>query len=684
MRLQEKAGKRFRWLGIILASLGAWGARAQGQGILRLSDARGQVWDLHTSGQVIDGTNDTFDGGLIFDVNGQNIVELVERNPSLSRVEKDEIVIGPMTFQAFSVTRRIGLAADRKSLRLVTIIENRSSRRIELTIGHYSSVGSSVRSVLFSSGGMSPAERDHAVAFIQGPPRNSLIEVFGPPGRKQALRAQVQARGGGGSDDASIDYGPIPVPPKMTVAVVTFAIQTRPGTEAQAMREFDVRAAIKDLTAKLRRQIINLGGRAEVPALEVERELGHDVVCLASGTVLRGEVRVERYALQGPYGAVEIPAPEVIAIERPERGDVVRIGCRDGQIFAGRLEPDPLAFALQGEILRVPVAKIRSLGIRAAPSPPEEEADGEGEEEARPVPPGSWIALESGDLWRLEGFAESPVAITLHGDIQIDPARVVRVVFRGDQGPHHVLYLRSGSRLAGIIRKGVIRTNLAGGRSMAIPTGRILWAGVPDDPEGEVVGPGIFIAEVGSEERIVGKVVPDHLVLRTELGEMSVATSKIREVEIDRDAVPPQAEILLWEGSRLKGRLADEAIAIETDGFPLAVDLSRVERMAQPRPGIPEDARKRLQDLVERLDAPEFDVREEAQKVLASWVKDPSEGLGGALAVELESLLDGKDLSEEQTTRIRSILAEGKETERSGNSAFSEEEFELEQNPFAP
>ncbi|MBN1418771.1 MAG: hypothetical protein JXP34_08335 [Planctomycetes bacterium] len=662
----------FRHFGLLAVWLGVTAVPGRGQGFLRLVDARGQVWDLHTAGQVIDGTNDTFDGGLLFDVNGQGIAEIVERNPSLSRVEKDEMIIGPMEMGGgISVTRRIGLAADRQSLRLMTIIENRSDRRTELTIGHYTCVGSMLQSVRFSSGGITPGERDHAVAFIQDPPRNSVIEVFGQRGVKQRIRVQVPTRGGGEGDDAPIDYGPITVPARRPIMVVTFAIQAACGSEDRVMREFDVKAAIEDLPWKLRRMIINLGRRAEIPALDIDREIGHDLLCLASGTILRGEVRAEGYAVRGPHGTVEIPAAEVIGIARPERGDVVRVGCRDGQIFVGQLDPDPLVFALQGDVLRVPVAKIRSLGIRDVPPPAEAEAgdekgddeagENEGEGEAPALPPGSWIALDGGDLWRFEGFAERPVAVTLYGDVEIDPERVVRIVFRGDQGPFHTLHLRGGSRIAGIVRPGPLRAKLSGGRTVTVPVGGIAWAGLPDDPEGDVVGPGVFIADLGGEERIVGRLLSERLILETELGEMAVATERIRKLEVDREGIPPNVEILLWDGSRLKGTLAAETVAMDADGFRLAVDLSRVETMGQPRPGIPDDARARLEGLVERLDAPEFDVREEAQRALDSWIRDPAAGLGGALAVELEALLEGTSLSEEQATRIRSILGEGEE-----------------------
>jgi len=100
-----------------------------------LFDSTGFRWDIQRNGNINDGSNDAYDGGLV-----------LSGFPSLSTgtTEEDgrEIVIGPATVSGVTVTRKIWVPSDQGFARFLEIVSNPGTSAVDFTVRLDSNLGS--------------------------------------------------------------------------------------------------------------------------------------------------------------------------------------------------------------------------------------------------------------------------------------------------------------------------------------------------------------------------------------------------------------------------------------------------------------------------------------------------------------------------------------------------------------
>ncbi|MCA1995102.1 MAG: hypothetical protein LDL41_24095, partial [Coleofasciculus sp. S288] len=106
-----------------------------------LFDASGFLWDIQGNGNINDGTNDAYDGGLI--LNGFPFFETAQTEDN-----EREIVIGSANIDGIELTRKIYVPEDQSWARFLEIVTNTSSSTVNYTVDLYTNLGSDDSTVL--------------------------------------------------------------------------------------------------------------------------------------------------------------------------------------------------------------------------------------------------------------------------------------------------------------------------------------------------------------------------------------------------------------------------------------------------------------------------------------------------------------------------------------------------------
>ena len=167
------------------------------------------------------------------------------------------------------------------------------------------------------------------------------------------------------------------IPGEKEVAIAHFcAIVT---SEDEARKMFAVASdarSLSNIPAKVRQLIVNFptatGGIAE---LELLRGGATDVVELRNGDQLRGELLMDKWAIQTAYGPVEVPLDKLAGyLVTPGIKPRQLLVTADGEVIGGRLAATtvPLQFT-NGQKIEFPVEEISRIGRRSSAMPPEKE-----------------------------------------------------------------------------------------------------------------------------------------------------------------------------------------------------------------------------------------------------------------------------------------------------------------------
>ena len=213
----------------------------------------------------------------------------------------------------------------------------------------------------------------------------------------------------------------------------------------------------------------------------------------------------------------------------------------------------------------------------------------------------------------------------------------------GGDGIHRVLF-RNGSRLSGIVMPDVLNLQLSLGPKIQIPRQkirRIVWPGELDPPAAAAT---VLLA---GGDRLIGSMTDAQLTVETEFGPMQVSPDNISAVTFDK-APLGRAELKLWGGSTVRGKLAGEKLGfvLEPDGPKIDLDVSRIRTIRLGSPLPPESLQLRIEKLIGQLGDAEYKSRQAAAAELAR--------IGKAAAPFLRKRLDDPDT--EVRRRVRDIL----------------------------
>lgn len=113
-----------------------------------LTDGDGFFWDIVSTGTIINGSHDAFDGGLQLFVGGSSF--LGSSNAILGKGGR-EVIIGPLSMVGLQVTRKIFVPSDDGFARFLEVIENPGTAEITVPVRLFTNLGSDFSTVVVAT-----------------------------------------------------------------------------------------------------------------------------------------------------------------------------------------------------------------------------------------------------------------------------------------------------------------------------------------------------------------------------------------------------------------------------------------------------------------------------------------------------------------------------------------------------
>jgi hypothetical protein len=532
------------------------------------TDGAGYRWDISSNGQVNDGSNDAYDGGMNLTVNGSSFYW-----SSSGRLNKagDEVEIGPWTQQdAVRVWRRIHIDKKVGYCRWIDIFENASGADQSISLRYYSNMGGPTRMTHTTSGKADPTKRDWGIvtAYSDTSSRPAVVHIFASKGAKTKPRFQYTA-----NSDGIYYHMNLTVPAGKSVALCLINAQRRPYAAAKKfLTSFNVGKELARVPAPLRRIIINMGGAVlQLGRLELPRHEKHDLAVLPNGDELLGTILSERYVIETFYGKLELPAERAVGLCVPDQDDPqVHLGLVDGQVIGGTLRSSPLKFRLtNGDEMSLEATKLKSLAYRLSPGRPDEITL------SRPA-----VVLRDGQRLFFALEDANSVYHTEHGNVKLRAADLRALHFHTPDGGLHRAVFQNGSVLAGMLVGEGLTLRLDLGPRLEINRHKVFELIMP--PSEQLSG---HLAEISlrNEDQLFGRIVSKSLSIRTSSGTVVLEPSEIARIEFQPGPFG-RVQVKLQKGTTITGRIEGDTIRVQIDPGPqLDLFVGHIVEVTMPK-----------------------------------------------------------------------------------------------------
>ena len=596
-------------LGVLLAASVGYGADkgihippARKTGLMwNMSDSKGFNWDINNDGNVNDGTNDAYDGGLLMRINGSGYSGF-----SSARLNEagDEIEIGPWKHLNLSISRRIFVNREMGYCRWIDIFENNTSSEVTATVQYYSNMGSSTQQAITSSGKTSVTGEDWAVvtassnssspavAHIYGAPKSKIKPIFSFNMHNDDIYHTITLK----------------VPARKALAICLIQAQRRPFTAGvKFMKEFDFKKEMRLIPPALRKIIINMPRSGFMPDdIDLIRSGVSDTIVLANEDedTIFGKIMNEEFTIDAFYGEIKLQAKQILGFAAAKgREDVVWAMLVGGQIVSGKLTSGPLKFSLPtGGDLEIPLSRISQCTYQITKAKPEES------EFADPL-----ILLRSGDRLAFDPAELECTFATRHGDIPLVGKDLLEVnLMHAEGGVHRVTFL-NGSTLAGLLGPERISLPTRLGPRIDIARDMILSIRFAAETKDDVA---LSRVQLTNDDELFGRLADKEFGVVTEFGTLTVRPGNIVAMTFDAKD-PSRVVVRLWDKSVLRGRLQQQTLRFAvTPGPALDLHVGQITALVCSDATPPDEIVKQVEKHIAALSAASFKDREEAQAAL--------------------------------------------------------------------
>jgi hypothetical protein len=535
-----------------------------------VTDSAGFRWDIYLNyGQVNDGTNDAYDGGMQLQISGSTMS--VSQQGRLSKAG-NEVEIGPWRRGSVNIYRRIYVDKQVGYCRWIDLFENTSTSAQTLALRYYSNMGSSTQSTFTTSGQSNLTEKDWGIVTgSSSGSRPAVVHIFATKNAK--IRPSFQFRTG---DDNLYYNHTLKIPPKKTVALCFIEAQRRPMSAAQKfLREFSVERELKKVPAALRRIILNMGGAMlTLGSLELPRHEKHDLIVKRGGNELLGTIQNTEYAIDTLQGKMTLPAVRVVGMHAPlSAGDRIKLGLADGQVMVGKLASGAIKFKLvNGNMMSLTVDMIDTAAYRVSPQRPEEIAF------RRPM-----IVLRNGQQLFFKKTDVDWGFHTQYGRIALRPENLNSLILDTPDGGLHRAVFSNGSVLSGLLVQEDMNLALDLGPKLGIKRYLVRKFGLPTPP---YAGPEPGQLRLRNEDTLAGEIADKVVNIKTaDNDQVSVKAADIATVTVPDGASLGVLRIKLHNGTTVDGTLVGKTIAFQiTPGPKLDVYVGHIMEINQPKP----------------------------------------------------------------------------------------------------
>ncbi|MDB5290250.1 MAG: hypothetical protein JWL69_1491 [Phycisphaerales bacterium] len=547
-------------------------------------DNFGTQWDVQADGCIGPGEADVYDaGGRLFVGPNQ------QYSPNAQQAQLDgnanEVTLPAMPLAGLNVSRRIAVNAKEGWCRWVEVLENPSGAAIKTTVHVNFDLGGQVQSSQAFSD--DKTRQQVGLAVFDG---NRGIAMLGA-GRGAKVTPNFAPQQGNDQVDVTWE---VEVPAHKIAAIVHIQAVRPTVDDANAfLQKSATQKFLENLPPDLVKAVVNFPAHAaSFGNLEILRGQLLDVVELRGGDQYKGTIQETKYALQTPYGPVELPAEKVVAfLTVGEFRPAQLIVTTDGEAFGGMLQSPAIHLQLSsGQITPIPIASISRMGYRKRLGEPSEF------KYEQPM-----LLLRNGDRIGVEKPV-APIAVsTRYGSLAIKPEAVAALVFSGEDQPVHQILLTDGSRFAGLVQKDPLEfkpRTVAGGKPISFPAAalsRVQLVARIEEPADDAP-----TLSLSTSDRLVGTLA-GKLQLETAFDTIEINGPEVRALARAGNA-PGEVQVTLWDEATLSGRLKGDVIDVALRSGPtLRVPASLVDEYHQPLPQPPPTILEKIRGLVADL-----------------------------------------------------------------------------------
>ena len=536
-----------------------------------MTDGAGSRWDISSNGQVSDGTNDAYDGGVQLRM-GQTL--FAGADGKLSKSGR-EVEIGPWTNGSIRVWRRIYIDATVGYARWIDIYENTANTAADLKVQYYSNLGGTISATTTTTGKQDLTDKDWGIVTSDSTDsqRPAIAHIFTNKGSRTRPEVQFTRN----QDELFVNFA-LKIPAGKTMAICQFEAQRVGNDQAvKFLKDFNPRRELDKVPADLRKLIVNMGGATLVMGnIDLPRHDKHDLAIRRNETEdeLLGTILNERFDVETFYGKLELPAAKVAGLSIPAADDpYVQMVLLDGQMVAGKLLNAPLRLRLtNGNEMSLPPEKLLAATFALSPQRPAEIKI------SRPT-----LILRSGQQLAFRASDLDLRYQTLHGEVRLEADQLARLDLDTPDGGLHRAIFRNGSVLSGLLVAESLKLDLDLGPVLETRRQVVSQVLLPAE---DIDASGLCEMTLRNEDVLFGQIADDSLAVDTQYGKVTVSPSDIDELTAPQEAALGQVSIKLRGGTTVTGKFVSQTIGFQVEPGPkLPVFMGNIVHIKCPPPG---------------------------------------------------------------------------------------------------
>ncbi|MBI5723399.1 MAG: hypothetical protein HZA50_05530 [Planctomycetes bacterium] len=568
------------------------------------TDGNGYAWDIQYYGTVGNGANNVYSNGMFLYVNSNNFYP--SDGTGWSNKAGDEVEVGPQQIggsTSLKVYRRIKVYKDAGMARWLEIIENNSSQNATANIQIMNNLSYGFRQTTMSGGGNKWTDNDWACITVPndgGANTPSVLHILCDA--KAKTRPTLVARGSNLTARYTLN-----IPPKTTYIICSFEAQGRSQSELQKlMKDFKAYKYLKDLPQDVRKLIVNISAGADYAQIDLERGEASDMVTLAGGNPVYGQVLNDSFRFQTRFGPIDVPAGKIIGMAATKAQDGTMLAVlTDGQVVSGKLADEKLRVRPStGGELAYPFSEIAQWSYRISPEKPEETKF-----------LGPYLLLRTGDRFAYDGDSLPLTLQTQHGPVKLSPPSLLTIKMDSASNALHQVVFLNESTLGGLIEPAELSPALRLGPKVKIPRGMI--AQVQFAPELQA-GAGLTRMTLVNGDELMGRLTDAEYKLAEKFAPQPnpLKPQNIRNISF-RPGLLGMAEVTIWDNSVRKGMFQNADFNFEImPGPTLKISSSQIVSVELAQPTPPDEIVKEVEKLVAQLASESHVDREKATEAL--------------------------------------------------------------------
>lgn len=600
------------------------------------TDAAGNSWNIESNGTIGRIGSTMVNSGLALEVNDEAFASF---QPSMTADGKEFILNGkPIeSLPGLQVQRRIRLIPGTGGLRYVELFYNASPERVVINVSLVSNFSGNYKTFISNRGRTEPVilqEPESGIIVTPGSSQSTKAFLFTLAAPGPVVKPTIAAQNRYG---LTFRY-PLEIPPGETRSVVHIVSQVvipqvfdrrtllslfRPLSFSENGEVFDSRwneTVVNNLEVSSSRDGMDL----KAPLLELGVERGSkDILAIGKDSRLIGDVTGESVSLESEYGDADFPLARIAAIEGMNgvEENTARLYLRDGQVISGKLTLNDLSFSqIGGERSELRIEELDRLVLATSEQDDFELENGD-------------LVVETyrGDRLRVEAGAEevSLTGRTPWGSLSVPIKQLLKLYATPEMSLAYRMEAKNGIQCVIYPAQDELKVTLT---DFGVYTFQPMeLKSLTNSPRSlEEMPKAVDKATVflRGEQSLIGQIGNTTLPVVTEEKVLDTASSDIRVIErlegasFSSGGLPihsPLFRIEKWDGGEITGYLNLDTISFNVEGESWTIPIQDIERVEAPSPDLSPDISSAIRDLVEKLGADSWPVREQATKELGAF-----------------------------------------------------------------